>query len=1432
MRHLILKLLLIAAVAWPSLAIAQQTVNEVKHRDAKPALMLKKNASLSFDKVGKSITEFTPQATYETAEMQSKPGAQSASSGMHHRASFAPTPKAGSKQIYDYYDELLMPNSQVSESNNYVNLPIRGASLNARCEGQMIYGKSLLGGLQNGDIIYAIAFYASTDITPIGENENSITLRVGNTTTSTYTNSRIANQMTTLRSSLSSVYTGALPIQSNSLYFEFSEPIIYTGNNLVVDLVRNSGDYAQTIYWYSTLNQGNVSAYNYGTNGASRSSTLPAMRVYYKRAHTATVADRTIAVKDSTFFKDIEYQWTNGEGTHTSNLTEIATDPDQMIALVREVYTNKSIPGNLKRGFAADGTDANQVYQDVYYSGVGGINLTGQYVDEADSYEYVDSYGWGIPGNIADVQLTEQPLATESYTSWFSTYYRYTLSTYTHLDLEQYKPNEEGLTLLLVELKEDYVDGSNDAIEADETSYSTEYDRLRAYFENTVKSVRVLNEAKRMGSGLEAGTLFKIDCDKMNKFFLLAKGQLNLDNNSMRVLSDFENTDFSPAPSYFFLLKYDNGTQEYDLSLGNNGSQGFFDVNASELFYHMFEQFSPVANDATAGMEDIYQSLINMDSFGVKHDCIGITQMNHQFLMYGPDSKDADCQDVRDMMFFVPDYRMLEHSSRGSSIQRYHNYHPDMQPTMGLYVIRQNEITPTTEADNYYMLNLNWVTNLDDFLPGEDQEFELLQVVVNEETGIEEYVPVYYMNENGEYTDANGNVVSTPVPIVLHLGSGAEKNYPDVYVARQVASQQVTYAIRGRDAEGFLNLQISNRQSYIVPGTDPQELVSLVELAHYSRYNPENEENCYSNRFKMSNNVGGLTRNNMSSAQNTQNVFTFTRKTSSTDQNPVTIATATVTNRTSSGGTITVVMQNQDEETEFPKAMNSAGYAGYHANPGDGTTWTQNFTYKKVNGVDYVDFGDFVLCDNFIVDVSKNEHPNQYIYEVKFNLVSTDDHNFDEAHGSAFRVPIYKTATQINGSFTQNEVDRDNGVQPTLGVPENVEFGVDVQYSSITEILRYDAYRWNEGETRYIVDEVGDNDSEQDLPPTGLCMNHGEYYTISMNPDNDDYEGYETNDEVSVSSGTTTTATFVDDYAVNNVGAYVYAPVVETFTTGKDMNGNVRRDYNTYGGPLQSTATGVFSASVVEDQAVPNMSEYTWTVGDDVYTYYNVFLQFNTAEVPAGYELYKVRVWRQAQRNLLGEKAGEGYESRIGTDIGSGMNSIKYEEITHGTDEECTMSEGNSTANVTGITNYMLGKKHPDAANQLVWNATFGARKVRNKDDETGVIEELPLKFIVRAYFTRNENLPAAAQPAGAPRRAEGDAQGDGKFYIVQQEIDYVIKNNNIVTAVDNIAASRQVSEVVYYDMAGKASSKPYNGVNVMVTRYTDGTVTTAKVVK
>ncbi len=48
-------------------------------------------------------------------------------------------------------------------------------------------------------------------------------------------------------------------------------------------------------------------------------------------------------------------------------------------------------------------------------------------------------------------------------------------------------------------------------------------------------------------------------------------------------------------------------------------------------------------------------------------------------------------------------------------------------------------------------------------------------------------------------------------------------------------------------------------------------------------------------------------------------------------------------------------------------------------------------------------------------------------------------------------------------------------------------------------------------------------------------------------------------------------------------------------------------------------------------------------------------------------------------------------------------------------------------------------------------------------------------------------------------------------------------------TGVSDVDANREVASVTYYNVAGVAQTTPFNGVNVVVTRYTDGTISTVK---
>lgn len=247
------------------------------------------------------------------------------------------------------------------------------------------------------------------------------------------------------------------------------------------------------------------------------------------------------------------------------------------------------------------------------------------------------------------------------------------------------------------------------------------------------------------------------------------------------------------------------------------------------------------------------------------------------------------------------------------------------------------------------------------------------------------------------------------------------------------------------------------------------------------------------------------------------------------------------------------------------------------------------------------------------------------------------------------------------------------------------------------------------------------------------------------------------------------------------------------------------------------TANVKLDVPEVNGQGQPNpvMSEENWISGGKQYAYYTVLLDItsrgegNEVLVPSDYQLYKVRVWRLVDDpdDVLGE--------RLSNRLGRAVADYLVEELTY----------PDIQATTTGT---LLGNSPTPFPNPRTGEvaATFGALDVKANQID------IPLKFIVRAYYTLTSNL---TQPAsGAPRREAVQVADDAKFYVVEREIDVLLDGTSqdpIVTAISGIVADRQVAGVTYYNLLGVPSARPTKGINVKVTRYTDGTFSTTKIV-
>lgn len=85
----------------------------------------------------------------------------------------------------------------------------------------------------------------------------------------------------------------------------------------------------------------------------------------------------------------------------------------------------------------------------------------------------------------------------------------------------------------------------------------------------------------------------------------------------------------------------------------------------------------------------------------------------------------------------------------------------------------------------------------------------------------------------------------------------------------------------------------------------------------------------------------------------------------------------------------------------------------------------------------------------------------------------------------------------------------------------------------------------------------------------------------------------------------------------------------------------------------------------------------------------------------------------------------------------------------------------------------------------------------------------------------------APSKVAVWPTTEDREKYADYTLYLVGD-----FEHSTIVTGVDDMNANKQVSSVRYYSISGAESNAPVDGINIVVTNYTDGTTSTTKLIK
>lgn len=120
--------------------------------------------------------------------------------------------------------------------------------------------------------------------------------------------------------------------------------------------------------------------------------------------------------------------------------------------------------------------------------------------------------------------------------------------------------------------------------------------------------------------------------------------------------------------------------------------------------------------------------------------------------------------------------------------------------------------------------------------------------------------------------------------------------------------------------------------------------------------------------------------------------------------------------------------------------------------------------------------------------------------------------------------------------------------------------------------------------------------------------------------------------------------------------------------------------------------------------------------------------------------------------------------------------------------------------------NFIIGEEWDAETSPIRLQNAFGAP-----------CEKANVVIVVRAYYQRIQQGNSNMLRDGGGGYGFGQGSGSG---------------DHIPTAVNEVFDNRQLVDVTYINTLGMQSSKPFDGVNIVVTRYSDGSFSTTKVVR
>ena len=474
-----------------------------------------------------------------------------------------------------------------------------------------------------------------------------------------------------------------------------------------------------------------------------------------------------------------------------------------------------------------------------------------------------------------------------------------------------------------------------------------------------------------------------------------------------------------------------------------------------------------------------------------------------------------------------------------------------------------------------------------------------------------------------------------------------------------------------------------------------------------------------------------------------------------------------------------------------------------------------------------------------------NSHPDAYGYVLRYE--PNGPNGDGKKQSGTVRVNIQKTDCEVLSYYTLDQIDRDTKRDLTMdALTADVQFNL----SPSNDLLNYYNLQAKENnEPAFNEDYVTKLHRQEDFTYREMLETSPNLDEVYPNGEHHYFD-----DSTPIKTGV---------YGVAN-RFMSYAPSVSTW--------GVQRRYfeydgldNTYGAPIWKTSVGDVTLETVDIERQHNkLNSVNWTDEGGAASLYMLdnikaigYLP-HTDLTKVEFEPYMFRVFVESENGLLrpyqvveageggeGEPAGEHLAPKDGELTEADMKGplcVWSGYITP--DGEGGFVEENGTeislGEASGQTTYIykknkVNKTNPDGKwdQDATANAMFGALDALaiTGYDNNGqpivktAIDEKDLKVYVRFYY----NVKGTAEghtPWINMHTAGGSQSRVGNGSEAESGV------TGIATAVHEVQYLGEIVSQTYYNVQGMESDKPFKGVNIVVTRFSDGTVSTTKVVK